>query len=47
MLSISEGVLGLLFRVKIIFQRKLSNATNNKIMIVYVIYRGKQQNGKD
>ena len=47
MLSISEGVLGLLFRVKIIFQRKLYNATNNKIMIVYVIYRGKQQNGKD
>ena len=39
MLSISEGVLGLLFRVKIIFQRKLSNATNNKMGKTRVLFR--------
>lgn len=29
-----RGVLGLLFRLQIIFQGKMSNTRNNKIMIV-------------
>lgn len=30
-----RGVLGLLFRLQIIFQGKMSNTRNNKIMIVW------------